>query len=151
MVNSYNDIIMNKIKLLIVAFLATLVFTSCSEDEPAKMLWEVSGKPAGNVETSVHYDYYSPVWITVGGYAGEVTLKCTNYSGLSIYGQKNEDGDYVDSDCRFSARVINPTTVRITFDYMEDEDFTEKSCHLQIDGINGKDTSTTIVTITRKS
>lgn len=72
------------------------------------------------------------------------------YSELSIYGQKNEDGKYVDSDCRFSAKVIDPTTVRISFDYMEDVDFTEKSCYLQIDGINGKDMRTTMVTITRK-
>ena len=141
---------MNQIKFLIVALIAILAFASCSEDEPARMLWEVSGKPAGNVETSIHYDYNSPVWITVGGYAAEVILKCTNYSELSIYGQKNEDGKYVDSDCRFSAKVIDPTTVRISFDYMEDVDFTEKSCYLQIDGINGKDMRTTMVTITRK-
>lgn len=141
---------MNQIKFLIVALIAILAFASCSEDEPARMLWEVSGKPAGNVETSIHYDYNSPVWITVGGYAAEVILKCSNYSELSIYGQKNEDGEYIDSECRFSAKVIDPTTVRISFDYMEDVDFAEKSCYLQIDGINGKDTRTTMVTITRK-
>lgn len=141
---------MDKIKFFIVAIVTAISFSSCSEDEPAKMLWEVSGKPAGNVETSVHYDYYSPVWITVGGYAGEVTLKCTNYSRLSIHGQKNEDGNYVDAECRFSAKVIDPATVRITFDCIEDVDFTEKSCYLQIDGTNGKDTRTILVTITRK-
>jgi len=48
---------MNQIKFLIVALIAILAFASCSEDEPARMLWEVSGKPAGNVETSIHYDY----------------------------------------------------------------------------------------------
>lgn len=142
---------MNQIKFLIVALIAILAFASCSEDEPARMLWEVSGKPAGNVETSIHYDYNSPVWITVGGYAAEVILKCSNYSELSIYGQKNEDGEYIDSECRFSAKVIASGTVRISFDYMKNVDFAEKTCHLQIDGTNGKETHTTMVTITRKS
>ena len=142
---------MNQIKFLIVALIAILAFASCSEDEPARMLWEVSGKPAGNVETSIHYDYNSPVWITVGGYAAEVILKCSNYSELSIYGQKNEDGEYIDSECRFSAKVIASGPVRISFDYMKDVDFAEKTCHLQIDGTNGKETHTTMVTITRKS
>lgn len=130
------------------ALIACIAPTSCSEDEPAKMLWEVSGKPNGNVETSVRYDYYSPVWVTVGGFSGEATLKCSNYSNLSIYGQ-NEDGEYKDSDCRFSATVTSPGVVKIIFDYM-DECFEEKSCYLQIDGINGKDKQTTMVTITRK-
>lgn len=84
---------MNQIKFLIVALIAILAFASCSEDEPARMLWEVSGKPAGNVETSIHYDYNSPVWITVGGYAAEVILKCSNYSELSIYGQRMKTGN----------------------------------------------------------
>lgn len=96
-------------------------------------------------------DLPAPVGITVGGYAAEVILKCANYSELSIYGLKNEDGEYIDSECRFSAKVIASGTVRISFDYMKDVDFAEKTCRLQIDGTNGKETHTTMVTITRKS
>ena len=36
---------MDKIKFLIVAIIAAISFSSCSEDEPAKMLWEVSATP----------------------------------------------------------------------------------------------------------
>ena len=39
---------MDKIKFLIVAIIAAISFSSCSEDEPAKMLWEVSATPTEN-------------------------------------------------------------------------------------------------------
>lgn len=140
---------MKGIKLLMAGMIAILSLVSCSEDEPARMLWEVSGKPAGNVKTAIHYDYYPPVWITVGGYSGEATLKCTNYSNISIYGQKNAEGEYVDSDCRFTAKVTEPNIIKIDFDYM-DEGFEEKSCYLEINGSNGTDKNATLITIIRK-
>lgn len=136
------------IKTFMVVLVATITLVSCSEDEPTRMLWEVSGKPAGNVETSIHYDYNSPVWITVGGFAGEATLKCTNYGNLTFHWSKGDE--YVDNDCRFTARIIDSNTIKINFDYM-DWDFEEKSCYLEIDGFNGESSSATLITITRKS
>lgn len=41
-----------RVKILMVAIIATLSLASCSEDEPAKMLWEVSATPAENVKAA---------------------------------------------------------------------------------------------------
>lgn len=140
---------MNKIKFLIVAFLATLAFASCSEDEPAKMLWEVTATPSENVKAAFDPSFYHQIQITSDGEGGEVTLKCTNYKSLNLIGGKNGNGEYVDTDCHFSAKVTEPGVVKIILDKMP-EGFKETKSFLQIDGTEGKDSNSTTVDITRK-
>lgn len=139
---------MNKIKLLLIAVILVLSNTSCNEDEPIKMLWEISRMETVNVDASVHYEYYSPVWVFAGGEAGQATLKCTNCNTLSIYGPKNEFDEYIDTDCRFTAVVEDANTVVIKFDPMDD-DFEEVSCYLQVDGNTDGNWRSTMITIAR--
>lgn len=140
---------MNNIKFLIIAFLATLAITSCSEDEPAKMLWEVTATPSENVKAVFDPSFYHQIQITSDGEGGEVTLKCTNYKSLNLIGGKNGNGEYVDTDCHFSAKVTEPGVVKIILDKMPDG-FKEAKTILQIDGTEGKDSNSTTVDITRK-
>lgn len=140
---------MNKIKLIVVALIATLVFTSCSEDGPQKMLWEVSSTPIENVKVTFDPRFYHQIQITSDGEGGEVTLKCTNYKSLNLIGNKNGNDEYVDADCNFSAKVTEPGIVKIILDKMPD-DFKETKTFLQIDGNEGKDFYSTTVDIIRK-
>ena len=140
---------MNKIKHLIVALIVTLAFASCSEDEPAKMLWEVTATPSENVKAAFDPSFYHQIQITSDGEGGEVTLKCTNYKSLNLIAVKNGNGEYVDTDCHFSAKVTEPGVVKIILNKMPDG-FKETKSFLLIDGTEGKDSNTTTVDITRK-
>jgi hypothetical protein len=148
MVNFYNNKNMSKIKTLIVAFLAALAFTSCSEDEPAQMLWEVTATPTENVKAAFDPSFCYQIQITSDGDGGEVTLKCTNYKSLNLIDAPNGK-EYVDADCHFAAKVTEPGVVKITLDKMPDG-FKETKSILLIDGTEGKDTNTTTIDITRK-
>lgn len=140
---------MDKIKFLIVAIATAISFSSCSEDEPAKMLWEVTATPAESVKAAFDPSFYHQIQITSDGEGGEVTLKCTNYKSLNLIGAKNGNGEYVDTDCHFSAKVTEPGVVKIILDKMPDG-FKETKSFLQIDGTEGKDSNTTTVDIIRK-
>lgn len=140
---------MDKIKFLIVAIIAAISFSSCSEDEPAKMLWEVSATPAESVKAVFDPGFYHQIQITADGEGGEVTLKCTNYKSLNLVGAKNGKGEYVDADCHFTAKVSESGVVKIILDKMP-EGFKETKSFLQIDGTVGKDSNSTTVDITRK-
>lgn len=140
---------MDKIKFLIVAIIAAISFSSCSEDEPAKMLWEVSATPAENVKAVFDPSFYHQIQITADGEGGEVTLKCTNYKTLVINGVKNDKGEYVDSDCNFTAKVTELGIIKITLGKMADG-FKETNSFLYIGGTDGKNSGTTTASITRK-
>lgn len=141
---------MSRIKFLIVVIIATLAFASCSEDEPAKMLWEVSATPIENVKAAFDPSFYHQIQITSDCEGGEVTLKCTNYKSLNLIGaNKNENWKYVDADCQFTAKIIESGVVKIILDKIPDG-FKETKSFLQIDGTEGKDSNTTTIDITRK-
>lgn len=140
---------MNTIKFLFVALIATLAFVSCSEDQPAIMLWEVTASPIENVKASFDPSFYHQIQISSDGEGGEVTLKCTNYKSLTLIGVKNDKGEYEDKDCNFTARVTEPGIVHIILFKMP-EGFKDTQTLLQIDGKEGKDSYTTLVDIIRK-
>ena len=50
---------------------AIIVFASCSEDEPAKMLWEVTATPAESVKAAFDPSFYHQIQITSDGDGGE--------------------------------------------------------------------------------
>lgn len=139
---------MNRIKILFVALIATLVLASCSEDEPPMMLWEVSATPSENVNAAFDPSFYTQIQITSNGEGGEVTLKCTNYKNLQLFEKQNDEGEYVIEDFRLRATVTEPDVIKIILDKMP-EDFEEKRTILYIYGTNGV-TNTTGVSIVRK-
>lgn len=128
---------------------ASALFTSCSDEESDKMIWEATAIPAENVTAVYNPAYYQQVQITSNGEAGEVTLKCTNYSTLTIIGVPNAEGEYENSECRYSASVTAPGTVKIIF-YKMPDNFTQILAALRIDGREGDDANSTNVSITRK-
>lgn len=140
---------MIKLKFIMLALIASIAFASCSEDEPAKMLWEVTATPAESVKAAFDPSFYHQIQITSNGEGGEVTLKCTNYKSLNLIGGKNGNGEYVNTDCHFSAKVTEPGVVKIILDKMPDG-FKETKTFIQIDGTEGKDSNSTTVDITRK-
>lgn len=113
------------------------------------MIWEATANPAGNIEVVCDPSYYQQIRVTADGNAGEVTLKCTNFSMLSIIGTINADGEYENRECRYRASVTAPGTVRIILDKMPDG-FSQTSASLRIDGREGSDANNTNVGITRK-
>lgn len=136
------------IKTWAVAATAAVAMTSCSE-ESSKMIWEATAAPAENVEVICDPSSYQQIRITANGDAGQVTLKCTNFSMLSIIGTINADGEYENKECRYRASVTAPGTVRIILDKMPDG-FSLTSASLRIDGREGSDANNTNVGITRK-
>lgn len=139
---------MNKIKFLFVALIAAVSLASCSDEGPARMLWEVSATPSENVKAAFDPMFYHQIQITADGEGGEVTLKCTNYKTLVINGVKNDKGEYIDAECNFTAKVTEPGIVKITLGKMP-EGFSETTSLLQIDGNDGKHNNVTMVDIFR--
>ncbi len=140
---------MKKIKLLIIALITTVVFASCSDEGPARMLWEVSATPTENVKAVFDSMFYHQIQISSDGEGGEVTLKCTNYKTLQIEGEKNNTDEYTDSHCHFTAKVTEAGIIKIKLEKMP-EDFNEVSATLTIVGIDGKHTTYNTVDIMRK-
>ena len=140
---------MNNVKNFIIAVIAMLSLASCSEEAPARMMWEVSATPSENVKAAFDPMYYYQIQIIADGEAGEVILKCTNYRTLVLTGVKNEKGEYVDVDCHYTAISTEPGVVRISLEKMP-EGFNEIKSLLQIEGTDGKATSFTSAEVTRK-
>ncbi len=107
-----------KIKLMMMVIIIGIMFASCSEEAPAKMLWEVSATPTENVKAAFDPQFYEQIQITSNGEGGEATLICTNYKTLILNGAaKNE---YVDADCHFTATIIEPGVIKIVLDKIPD-------------------------------
>ena len=140
---------MKSVKNFIIAVIAMLSLASCSEEDPARMMWEVSATPSENVKAAFDPMYYYQIQIVADGEASEVILKCTNYSTLVLTGVKNEKGEYVDVDCHYTAIATEPGVVRISLEKMP-EGFNETKSLLQIEGTDGKATCFTSAEVTRK-
>lgn len=140
---------MNKIKFLFVALIATLALASCSDDAPAKMLWEVAATPTENVKAAFDPGFYHQIQIISDGEGGEVTLKCTNYKSLTLTGANHGNDEYVDAVCNFTAKITGPGIVKIILDKMPDG-FQEEKTFLHIEGTDGKGSNVTTIDITRQ-
>ncbi len=77
--------------------------------------------PAESVKAAFDPSFYHQIQITSDGDGGEVTLKCTNYKSLNLVGAtKNENGEYIDADCKFTAKITDSGVVKIILDKMPD-------------------------------
>ena len=140
---------MNKIKLLIIAIVVILSFSSCSEEEAPKMIWEVSASPAENVKAVFDPGFYCQIQVTANGGSGEAILKCTNYKSLRIDGVMTSSEEWINSECHFSVMISDGDTIKLIFAEMPD-DFTETTVYLRVDGTDGKHNYGNLIQIIRK-
>lgn len=143
---------MKIIKIFVASVVAVLSLASCKESSPPMMLWEVTATPSENVKAVFDPSFYHQIQIAADGKSSEVTLKCKNYKTLVLTGVKSQkdNGEFRDTECKFSAKVVEPGVIKITLEEMP-AGFTETKSILQIDGSEGKDSNTTTVDIIRNS
>lgn len=102
-----------------------LSLASC-EEEDSPLLFEVVS--VSNPQ-DVQMEYYSPdpscvekmYWITANATECELTIKCTNAGSVSVinkYGRFVKE--YKNNDSEWTAKVVDPITIRITFHKLED-------------------------------
>lgn len=138
-------------KLLYIATVLSTVlsFTSCNEDAPIPMIWEFSNYDREAVSAVYAPDFVNQVAITASpDYSGDITLKCTNYRQVSII------PDYVTGtsdnvEVGYTVSKIDDTTIKVTFKPIEK--VTDESIYgyVIVEGINGKDTNSTNISIGR--
>lgn len=139
----------NNLKVIIVALIAILTFSSCSEDEPARMLWEVTAEPSEHVKAVFDPNFAMQIQISADGEKGEVTLKCTNYKTVVVHGPLNSQGEFEDSQCHLIAKVTEPGVIKIILEKMP-ETLEETLSYIPIDGYDGKNINYTNVEVVRK-
>lgn len=108
--------------LLIIAFICV----ACEEEESPILFDTESNSNPENIKC----EYYSPdpscvekmYWITAHDEAGEITLKCTNQSNITIAHSQpdiSEDGCYHSSIGAWSASVSDGNLLKIQFEPVE--------------------------------
>lgn len=135
-------------------FIATVLFTvlslsSCKEDDPVPMTWEFSNYDREAVSAVYAPDFVNQVSIAAPPeYSGDITLKCTNYRQLSII------PDYVTGtsdnvEVGYTVSKIDDTTIKVTFKPIEK--VTDESIYgyVIVEGVNGKETGTTNISVGR--
>ncbi|WP_297068153.1 hypothetical protein [uncultured Duncaniella sp.] len=138
-------------KLLFIATVLSTVlsFTSCNEDAPIPMIWEFSNYDREAVSAVYAPDFVNQVAITASpDYSGDITLKCTNYRQVSII------PDYVTGtsdnvEVGYTVSKIDDTTIKVTFKPIEKATDESIYGHVIIEGINGRDTNSTNISIGR--
>ncbi|MBO5444463.1 MAG: hypothetical protein J5995_03860 [Muribaculaceae bacterium] len=85
---------MNRLLLIATVLFTVLSFPSCKEDDPTPMVWEFSNYDREAISAVYSPDYVNQVAIVASPeYSGDITLKCTNYSQLTL-NANNADGTF---------------------------------------------------------
>ena len=108
---------MKKIKSIIIAIIATIAFSSCSDDDPARMAWDITATPTENFKATADPDFHPSVIIDASAKGGEVTLTCTNLNEIHFYQSVSKDA-YTSEKCAFSATKTSSNTLKLTFNEM---------------------------------
>lgn len=107
---------MKAIKFSLMAVLATISLVSCSEDEPARMLWEVSGTPESAGKVTYDPNAYQQIRVDATSAAYEATLTCTNYKEVYFNETAGATGDYINEKGHFTVSKAAPNTIKVSFD-----------------------------------
>lgn len=140
---------MKKLLFIATVLYTVLSFSSCNEDDPVPMIWEFSNYDREAVSAVYAPNFVNQVAIAAPSeYSGDITLKCTNYRQLSII------PDYVTGtsdnvEVGYTVSKIDDTTIKVTFKPIEK--VTDESIYgyVIVEGINGKDTNSTNISIGR--
>ena len=140
---------MKKLLFIATVLYTVLSFSSCNEDDPVPMIWEFSNYDREAVSAVYAPNFVNQVAIAAPSeYSCDITLKCTNYRQLSII------PDYVTGtsdnvEVGYTVSKIDDTTIKVTFKPIEK--VTDESIYgyVIVEGINGKDTNSTNISIGR--
>lgn len=105
-------------KVLLIAVALMSATTACNDEDPERILWEVSAAPSENVEVFASPDFHPSVLINAKTGASEVILKCTNYSDVQLESTVDTNG-FTDTDCGFTLTRVSANEFKIAFDEWE--------------------------------
>lgn len=135
-------------------FIATVLFTvlslsSCKEDDPNPMIWEFSNYDREAISAVYSPDYVNQVAIVAPPeYSGDITLKCTNYSQLTL-NANTADGTFKSAEAGFTVIKIDDNTLKITFEPITAAGENGIYETVSADGRNGKETGMTNMSVGR--
>ena len=111
-----------------------MVLSSCGEDEPARMEWDVAAVPADNFETISSPDYHPSVLINAHAGAGVVTVTCTNFSDV-YFDYAGSATTQISEACGFTLTKTACNVLTLTFDEFDgDEDASDQISVWALDG-----------------
>ena len=139
---------MKKKLLFVCMLLALIAISSCSDENPPRMIWKFMDYDDGNVSATFSGNLiYQVDIIAMPDYEGTMTLKCTNYSQLDII-PNSFTGSPANPELGYSVSKIGDNTLKISFQPVESSDEYNAGI-VQIEGKNGKDTNWSSISIRR--
>ena len=139
---------MKKMFLFASILLALILFSSCSDETPPRMIWKFMNYDTGNVSATYSGNLiYQVDIIAMPDYEGTITLKCTNYSQLDII-PNSFTGSPTNPELGYVVSKIDRNTLKVLFQPVESSN-QYNSGIVQIDGKNGKDTNWSTISIRR--
>ena len=139
---------MKRMLLFASMVLALMVFSSCSEENPPRMVWEFMDYDSSKISAvySKNLIYQVDV-VAMPDYEGTITLRCINYSQLDLI-PNSFTGSPENPELGYTVSKIGENTLKITFQPVEtSSEF--NAGYVQIDGKKGKNTNWTSISIHR--
>lgn len=127
---------MNKLIKILTCLLTAVALFSCADDDPIPMTWEFSNYDSEAVSAEYRPGFLYQVRVDAkANYAGEITLKCTNYPLITL-----PEGEVNIESCGFKTTKTDETTLKITFIPVEVSDNENIFEVIHAEGHSGKDT-----------
>ena len=134
---------MKKSVFLTAMTVMAMASTGCNE-EPAPMIWEFADYDRTEVTAEYAPDFVYQVAVTApADYSGSITLRCTNYSDLSLAFSSTE------ADAGFTATVSDGNMVKLTFSPVENVGENGALSLVFISGSNAKESNSTNMAVSR--
>lgn len=128
--------------------LALIAISSCSDENPPRMIWKFMDYDTGNVSATYSRNMiYQVDIIAMPDYEGTMTLKCTNYNQLDLI-PNSFTGSPENSELGYSVLKIDDNTLKISLRPVESSSEYNAGI-VQIEGKNGKDTNWSSISIRR--
>ncbi len=140
---------MKKLLLIATVLFTVLSLSSCKEDDPNPMIWKFSNYDREAISAVYSPDYVNQVAIVAPPeYSGDITLKCTNYSQLTL-NANNADGTFKSAEAGFTVIKIDDNTLKISFEPIAATGENGIYETVSADGRNGKETGMTNMSVGR--
>lgn len=140
---------MKQVVRLITLIVFSLSFSACSHEDPERMVWEFSDYDSDGLNA-----VYSPSQgpevnlYAMSDYSGDITLHCLNYRVVGINGLAF-DNVFIAFAGGIGITRIDDSTLKISFSTMESFNLDDSSCTIRINGVEGKQSTTSEIFIQR--